>query len=157
MQALAPAADEPQSTISDRPPAVAPIARLEGLKVLVVDDEPDARDLVELVLTQAGAKVRTANSAAAGLAALVPFQPDVIVSDIGMADEDGYAFMRRVRALPAPFATTPAIALTAYTRRADKLKALSTGFSMHLGKPVNPDDLTALVAKLARQTEPLDA
>jgi signal transduction histidine kinase len=86
VQALAPATDEPQSTSSERPPSVVPIAHLEGLKVLVVDDEPDARDLVELVLTQAGAKVRTANSASTGLALLVPFQPDVIVSDIGMSD-----------------------------------------------------------------------
>jgi PAS domain S-box-containing protein len=152
VHAVALAAEEPPaSTRSDRPRSQPPSSSLEGLRVLVVDDEADARDLLELVLSQAGAKVRTANSAAVGLAALLPFQPQVIVSDIGMADEDGYAFMRRIRSMQEPAASTPAIALTAYTRNEDKLKALAMGFSVHLGKPVNPDDLTALVAKLAKR------
>jgi PAS domain S-box-containing protein len=151
VQAMAPLAEDQEQAagparLRSRPPA----ASLEGLRVLVVDDEADARDLLELVLSDAGAKVQTAHAAAAGIAALLPFQPHVIVSDIGMADEDGYAFMRRVRGMQEPLASTPAIALTAYTRNDDKLKALAMGFSVHLGKPVNPDDLTALVAKLAQ-------
>jgi CheY-like chemotaxis protein len=151
VQAVMPLVEEAATlATSARPVREPPAASLDGLRVLVVDDEADARDLLELVLTQAGAKVRTAPSAAAGLLALLSFQPDVIVSDIGMADEDGYAFMRRIRAMKEPVSTTPAVALTAYTRSEDKLKAAAMGFSVHLGKPVNPDDLTALVGKLAK-------
>ncbi len=122
---------------------------LSGIRVLVVDDEADARDLLELVLQQAGAEVRNASSASAGLALLDTFTPHVIVSDVAMPEEDGYAFMRRVRAMPGPRARIPSIALTAYTRHEDKLRALAMGFTTHLGKPVNPDDLKALVAELA--------
>ena len=152
VHAVLPPLEEPQtSAASEHPPSRPPCASLEGLRVLVVDDEADARDLLELVLTQAGAKVLPAPSAAAAVEALLRFQPNVIVSDIGMADEDGYAFMRRVRAMAEPLGATPAVALTAYTRKEDKLKAAAMGFSAHLGKPVNPDDLTALVAKLAKR------
>jgi CheY-like chemotaxis protein len=123
---------------------------LQGVRVLVLDDERDARDLLELVLGQAGAQVRTAESASAGLAALADFAPDVIVSDIGMPDEDGYSFMRRVRSMAGRSGSTPSIALTAYARGDDKQRALEMGFSSHLGKPVSPDELTALIAQLAR-------
>jgi len=152
VHAVLPQLEEPQtSAASSHPPSRPACASLEGLRVLVVDDEADARDLLELVLSQAGAKVMPAPSAAAAVETLLLFQPDVIVSDIGMADEDGYAFMRRVRAMAEPLGATPAVALTAYTRNEDKLKAAAMGFSAHLGKPVNPDDLTALVAKLAKR------
>ena len=142
---------------SDRAPAGAAAladttnARLDGVRVLVLDDERDARDLLELVLRQAGADVATAGSAAHGYAELERFRPHVIVSDVGMPGEDGYTFMRRVRESPA-HADIRAIALTAYTRSEDRARALAMGFSTHLGKPVDPDDLVAAVGRLAAES-----
>jgi CheY-like chemotaxis protein len=118
----------------------------------VVDDERDARELLALVLSRAGARVMTADSASAALSLLDEQEADVIVSDVGMPDQDGYAFMQRVRLLGGRTATIPAVALTAYTRREDELQALARGFSRHLGKPVDPDDLVEAVASLARKT-----
>jgi CheY-like chemotaxis protein len=144
----------PDPSIEERRvrPQMTGVAMLEtllaGARVLVVDDERDARELLELVLRRAGAEVRTADGARAGLAELARFRPHVIVSDVGMPEQDGYAFMKSVRALDGPVASTPAIALTAYTRREDELQALAMGFSIHLGKPVNPEDLLAIVADL---------
>jgi CheY-like chemotaxis protein len=153
IQAAAPPSDEPGDDVAagGASESYRPKANLEGVRVLVIDDEADARDLLELVLSQAGASVQTAGSASAGFETLAAFQPHVIVSDIGMPEEDGYAFMKRVRATNGPIAKTPSIALTAYTRGEDRLKALAMGFSMHLGKPVNPDELAALVAELAKK------
>jgi CheY-like chemotaxis protein len=133
----------PQLTVPAMPEAL-----LSGARILVVDDERDARELLELLLRRAGAQVRTADGAKAGLAELSRFRPHVIVSDVGMPEQDGYAFMKGVRALDGPVASTPAIALTAYARREDELQALAMGFSIHLGKPVNPEDLLAIVADL---------
>ncbi len=124
---------------------------LVGLRVLVVDDEPDARDLVRAILAGQGARVETAASAAEGFAAFVRFQPDVLVSDIGMPGEDGYSLVRRVRALPADEGgRTPAVALTAFTRAVDRTQALGAGFHAHVAKPVDPSDLTRVIASLAR-------
>jgi signal transduction histidine kinase/ActR/RegA family two-component response regulator len=124
---------------------------LRGLRVLVVDDERDARELLELVLTRAGARVAAAGSAAAAFTVLGSFQPEVIVSDVGMPEEDGYSFIRRLRTSSGPLAKTPAVALTAYTRREDEARALALGFDHHLGKPVNPDNLLMVVASLANR------
>ena len=115
----------PEAPASNRAEPVsvnAPVA-LTGVRVLVVDDEPDARELLRAVLAEAGALVETARSAAEGLEVLQRFQPNVLVSDIGMPDEDGYAFLRRVRSLPRGGAI-PAIALTAYAREEDRVRAL---------------------------------
>jgi CheY-like chemotaxis protein len=120
------------------------------VRVLVVDDEPDARELLALVLEEAGAKVEIAESAVQGLERLHQFRPHVLVSDIGMPDVDGYTFMRRIRELDPSLGGIPAIALTAYTRAEEKMKAIAVGFTTHVGKPVNPDDLIATVANLAR-------
>jgi PAS domain S-box-containing protein len=126
---------------------------LAGTRVLVVDDEPDARELVKTVLTQAGAAVETAGSASEGFTLLQRFQPHVLVSDIGMPREDGYSFIQRVRALDAAAGgSVPSLALTAYTRSQDRSHALALGFSSHLGKPVDPGDLVSAVADLAGQT-----
>ncbi len=126
-------------------------ASIEGLRVLVVDDEADARDLLSEVLSEAGAEIRTAESAAEGFRLLEKFNPHVLVSDIGMPNEDGYSFMRRVRGLdPSGSGGVPSIALTAYTRGEDKTKALSSGFTTHIGKPVSPDALLAAVSNLAQ-------
>jgi signal transduction histidine kinase/CheY-like chemotaxis protein len=122
---------------------------LTGIKVLVVDDEPDARDVVAAVLLDAGAEVDSAGSAAEGFQAFKRFRPDVLVSDIGMPDEDGYAFIRRVRGLStAEGGRIPSLALTAFAREEDRSRAISAGFTTHIGKPVNPAALVGAVANL---------
>ncbi len=127
--------------------------RLHGVKVLVVDDEPDARTLVKRLLEDCDAAVRTAGSAAEAMELIRVEKPDVIVSDIGMPGEDGYALIRRVRALPAEQGgATPALALTAYARAEDRMRAIMSGFQMHVPKPVEPAELLAMVASLAGRT-----
>jgi CheY-like chemotaxis protein len=153
IHATARALDAPTPNGPLRPRSEPPAARLrlDGVSVLVVDDEADARDLLEAVLSEAGAQVRSAGSASAAFARALEQTPDVIVSDVGMPDEDGYSLMRRIRNAEGALATAPAIALTAYTRREDHLRALSMGFSAHVGKPVKPAQLIELVAILAKK------
>ncbi|MDQ6808480.1 MAG: PAS domain S-box protein [Verrucomicrobiota bacterium] len=125
---------------------------LEGAHVLVVDDEPDSRDLVKRILQECAATVQTAASAEEGLAALDREQPDVLISDIGMPGTDGYQFMRSVRALSEEKGgRIPAIALTAFARSEDRQRAMLAGFDMHVAKPVEPAELIAVVARLARR------
>jgi PAS domain S-box-containing protein len=123
---------------------------LSGVHLLVVDDEADARELIKRVLTHCGAEVRVAASAAQALEILTTYRPDVIVSDIGMPNMDGYDFIRRVRQLE-PFAGTklPAIALTAFARSVDRTKAIMAGYQMHMAKPIEPQELVATVASFA--------
>ncbi len=118
---------------------------LDGLLVLVVDDEEDTRQLLVQSLTQYGATVITAASADEALTELKNKNPDVLVSDIGMPDEDGYSLIRKVRAIDAQI---PAVALTAFTRAQDRMRALSTGFQSHVSKPVEPDELVMVIASL---------
>jgi signal transduction histidine kinase/ActR/RegA family two-component response regulator len=133
----------------DCPPA------LEGLNVLAVDDEPDARELLAMVLRQCGANVTTCGSAAEALAELERHTPDVLVSDIGMPGEDGYYLIRKVRALdPDRGGRIPAVALTAYARAEDRMQALSAGYSMHVPKPVEPAELAVVIASLTRRARP---
>ncbi|HEX7672318.1 MAG TPA: ATP-binding protein [Polyangiaceae bacterium] len=141
----------PSTPASPVPPIGTPTAYpLAGVRILVVDDEADARDLLATVLTQAGAAVKTAPSAAAGYEAFLSVPPDVLVSDIGMPGEDGFTFIRRIRALsPTAGGAVPAIALTAFAREEDRARALAAGFTTHLGKPVNPETLASGVAELA--------
>jgi PAS domain S-box-containing protein len=123
--------------------------RLNGLRVLVVDDDVDARDLARRLLESCRADVSTASSSEEALRALSGERFDVLVSDIGMPGEDGYALMRRVRALPAERnGDIPAVALTAYARGEDRLKAIRAGFHVHAAKPVDPAELIAAVANL---------
>ncbi|HMI85493.1 MAG TPA: PAS domain S-box protein [Polyangiaceae bacterium] len=129
------------------------VRELSGIRVLAVDDEPDARDLIGAVLEQAGAVVETAPSAALGFEAFKRFRPDVLVSDIGMPDEDGFTFMRRIRALSsAEGGKVPSLALTAFASEEDRGKAIGAGYTTHLGKPVSPDALATAVANLAAVT-----
>ncbi len=124
---------------------------LAGARVLVVDDEADARELLTIILRQCGAEVRAAADVAQGLTMLKQWRPDVLVSDIGMPGQDGYALIREVRALSsAEGGDTPAIALTAYARSEDRLKALRSGFQTHVAKPVEPTELSAIIAGLVR-------
>jgi PAS domain S-box-containing protein len=131
------------------PGAVAPRVQLEGIKVLVVDDEQDARELIKRILVECKAEVLTAGSAADALALLETHAPDVLVSDIGMPDIDGYAFLRQVRTKEGSGGRIPAIALTAFARSEDRMKALMSGFQMHVAKPVEPEELVATVASVA--------
>jgi len=133
-----------------RPDPAGPPARLRGLRVLIVDDEADARDIIGEILRRSGAEVTTAATAQEGLQLLGRVRPDVLVSDIAMPDEDGYAFMRCIRQLtPADGGDTPAVALTAYAREEDRARALAAGFRLHLPKPVEPEELVGAVAGLA--------
>jgi PAS domain S-box-containing protein len=123
---------------------------LDGLHILVVDDEEDTRVLVATVLEKCAARVTSAGSAVEALALLKELRPDVLVSDLGMPEEDGYSLIRKVRALPAEEGgRTPAVALTAYARVEDRLKVLRSGFQTHLPKPVEPAELVAVVANVA--------
>jgi len=124
-------------------------AALAGLRVLVVDDEPEARVVLRAALEGYGAEVFAAASAPEALEAMGRFQPQVLVSDIGMPGEDGYALIQKLRALPgAAEAGVPAIALTAYVRTEDRARALAAGYQAHLAKPVAPAELATTVAIL---------
>lgn len=122
---------------------------LSGLKILIIDDELDARELINEVLTQCEAEVITAGSAAEGLEILKRLRPDVMISDIGMPETDGYQLIREVRSLPASHGgTTPAIALTAFAHSADRTRAIIAGYQMHLSKPVESQELIASIVNL---------
>lgn len=124
---------------------------LAGKQVLVVDDEPDALEYFRIVLEQEGAQVTTVKSVREAIQALIASPPDVLVSDIGMPEEDGYSLITRVRALEAQGnKMLPAVALTAYAREEDRERALASGFQLHLAKPVEPDDLVTAVVKLTQ-------
>ncbi len=149
--------------VADAAPASSepPVARapdtlfLADLRMLVVDDEADARELVTAVLSRYGAVVRTASSVEEAMRLLREQVPDVLVSDIGLPGEDGYALIRRVRALGADAGgNVPAVALTAYASVEDHRRALAAGFQVHITKPVEPADLVLLVASLAGRCAP---
>lgn len=124
---------------------------LAGLRVLVVDDEADARELLTIILTQYGAEVTTVATAGEAIEAIQKSQLDVLVSDIGMPGEDGYTLIRKIRALdPNQKGKIPAVALTAYARVEDQRQTLSAGFQVHLPKPVNPFQLATVLSNLAR-------
>lgn len=123
---------------------------LDGLKVLVVDDDADSREFITVVLERCKADVTPVASASEAIQALDNYKPDVLVSDIGMPGEDGYMLMRKVRARsPEQGGTIPAAALTAYARAEDRTQAISAGFQIHLPKPVDPSELAVVVASLA--------
>ena len=123
---------------------------LEGLKVLVVDDEEDTRDLIREVLKECGSEVITSRSVAEALAALEEHKPDILISDLGMPEEDGYALISKIRALPSERGgQIPAAALTAYARAEDRMRVLRSGFQFHLPKPVDSAELVTVVASLA--------
>ena len=126
-----------------------PFADLTGVSVLVVEDNDDSRKLLQTILLRAGAVVQVAESAATALRVLAGEWPDIIISDIEMPGEDGYSLIRRIRLQEPPVRRVPAIALTAYTRSADRVRALAAGFQTHMSKPVEPAELVAAVKSLA--------
>jgi PAS domain S-box-containing protein len=125
------------------------VSNLDGVRVLVVDDETDSREFIAFVLAQAGVEVMTAIDAHEALAMLARFQPDILLSDIGMPDMDGYMLIQQVRALaPDQGGQIPAIALTAYAGDFNQQQALAAGFQRHLAKPIEPETLVATIVTL---------
>jgi signal transduction histidine kinase len=126
-----------------------PAVRLDEVRVLVVDDEADAREVLRGTLSLFGAQVRAVDGIEPALETLRVWQPHVLVSDLGLAGEDGYSLIRRVRALdPERGGRTPAVALTALARPEDRLRALAAGFQIHVAKPVEPQELALVIASL---------
>ena len=131
---------------------------LGGLRVLVVDDESDTLQLIRTLLARSGANVRTCESAREALELLKDWMPDVLMSDIGMPGEDGYALIKKVRSLsPETGGRVPAAALTAYAREEDRARALAAGFQVHLAKPISSDELLAAIAHLAAISNDLES
>jgi signal transduction histidine kinase/ActR/RegA family two-component response regulator len=129
-----------------------PATALKNIKILVVEDEADARAMLASVLRQSGAEVLIAASGKEAFEAMPTFKPNILVSDIGMPGEDGYGFIRRVRSFESQAGLTaiPAVALTAYARADDRSKAMEAGFQIHLGKPIDPTELVGAIARLNR-------
>jgi len=149
-QAAAPVPGTPAAPLAARPT----LCDLRGLNVLVVDDEPDSLTVLRRLLETSGAAVATAGDVAAALAALADAPFDVLISDIGMPGQDGYDLIRQLRALPPEKGgRMPAIALTAFARVEDRIRALQAGFQFHATKPVDRAELTALIATLTRRAE----
>ena len=142
--------DSAQPAQADEVNSLEGLPSLEGLKVLVVDDEADTRDLIREVLKECGSEVITSHSAAEALEALERYKPDILISDLGMPDEDGYSLIAKIRALPAERGGhIPAAALTAYARAEDRMRVLRSGFQFHLPKPVDSAELVTVIASLA--------
>ncbi|MDZ8067466.1 MAG: PAS domain-containing protein [Nostoc sp. DedQUE08] len=143
---------EPEIKQTDELPQ--PALGLTGIKILTVDDDADARELITVLLAEYGAQVLTVASATEVLANLESFQPDVLVSDIGMPEVDGYSLIQQIRALtPEKGGKIPAIALTAYARVEDYQLVISSGYQLHVTKPLDPEELVQAVVVLARSKQ----
>ncbi|MCC6492602.1 MAG: response regulator [Pirellulales bacterium] len=125
---------------------------LEGVRVMIVDDDADARRLTRKVLAESGAESQEAADVEAAVAAIPEFSPHVLISDLGMPDHDGFELIREVRSRGYTFHDLPAVALTAFARTEDRRRALLAGFQVHLAKPVDPSELTAVIATLVGRT-----
>jgi DNA-binding response OmpR family regulator len=140
---------------TERREALTELGDLSGIHVVAIDDEPDALTLLRVVLESAGAEVTTFSSPLTALEHIADVRPHVLVVDLGMPDIDGFEFIKRIRhATETVVRRVPAAALTAFARSEDRTKALESGFEMHLSKPVDPGELVASVATLARRGEP---
>jgi PAS domain S-box-containing protein len=130
-------------------PLPTPDYPLTGKRILVVDDDSDSRDFLQVVLEECGAEATAVSSASKALEVLVSFRPDLLLSDIGMPEQDGYTLIRQVRTLPPALGGgIPAIALTAYASEKDRQKAFAAGFQKHLSKPIVPDQLIDVIVEL---------
>ncbi len=135
-----------EETTSVSPPPLP----LKNLRMLVVDDDTDTRHFLTIALQQAGAEVTSVTSVNEALSAIAQYPLDILISDIGMPEEDGYALIRKVRLLePERGGRIPAIALTAYAREEDTTQALEAGFHMYASKPIEPAKLINMIVKLA--------
>jgi two-component system, chemotaxis family, CheB/CheR fusion protein len=147
--------ESPFRTSTDRGRRPAESTILTDLKVLVVDDQDDHRELLTVALISYGAEIRACTSAAEAVKVLPVWRPDVIVSDIGMPGEDGYEMIKKMRALNAKLGgETPAVALTGYASSEDVSRALAAGYQVHLSKPVELEELSDAIAKLAKDRKP---
>ena len=145
-----PPARHPTAALTGRP--IPTLTGLSGVRVLAVDDEAEARQVLRAILESAGAEVDTVSSGAEVLEHLTAHRPDVLIADVGMPGMDGFDLIEQVRAFDdAGVRDVPAAALTAYARPEDRTRALHSGFEMHLAKPVDPAELVASVATLARR------
>jgi PAS domain S-box-containing protein len=152
-----PASTPPPETASAAPPPDVDAVSLTGMQILVVEDEPDTRDFVRHLLEAQGATVRTAASAGEALDAFRSEPPDILISDIGLPDVDGFALVHRIRHDPSLHGgRTPAIAMTAYARAEDRTRALRAGYQAHLAKPVESGELLACIASFADLMESPD-
>ena len=123
--------------------------RLNGVRVLLVEDNPDTLDMLKFIFDESGAEVIAAISVDEALDALERFRPDALVSDIAMPDRDGYDLISEIRSRePERGGKIPAVAVTAYARAEDRVRVLAAGFQMHIAKPIDPDELIAVVASL---------
>ncbi|MGE5360797.1 MAG: PAS domain S-box protein, partial [Bacteroidales bacterium] len=149
------AAEQPVSGVDRRATQAARAVQqsLRDVRILVVDDEADTREVVSMTLKQYGASVATASRVSDAMAMFEEFAPDAVVADIGMPGEDGYSLVKRIRARPREGRTIPVIALTAYARPQDRQFALDAGFSEHLAKPVEPSELAWAVVSLLRRSQ----
>lgn len=136
--------ESPRSTLSE--------SALKGLRILVVEDDDDARKLIKRVLTNRQAAVLEAPSVNAALEAIADFAPDIVVSDVGMPGRDGYDLIRAIRSRTDALKSLPAIALSAFARPEDQQRALQSGFQLHLSKPINPDELVMSIATLLQKS-----
>jgi PAS domain S-box-containing protein len=147
---FAPGAIRPSNVVTTEPPP-----SLDGVRVLVVDDDPDTLQILGVVLAEARANVQTASSAAEALEMLQWCQADVLVSDLGMPNEDGYSLIRKLRERESEaHKPIPAVALTAYVRVVDRVRALSAGFNMFVPKPVEPNELITAIASVVEPRIP---
>ncbi|HST23157.1 MAG TPA: ATP-binding protein [Blastocatellia bacterium] len=145
--------DNPEPSLAaEGEPNFIDAGKLNGLRVLIVEDQADAREMLQVMLTQFGAEVRVSGSAREALKMLERWLPEILVSDIGMPDEDGYALIQKIRELmPESGGQIPAIALTGYARPEDREQLLSAGYQAHLSKPVELAELVNLIASLGGQ------
>jgi PAS domain S-box-containing protein len=150
---LRPRAPETSDRRDRTRPANDPFPSLAGVSLLVVDDEPDSNEAVRELLALCGADVRVAGSAKHAREILRRWKPDVLVSDVAMPGEDGYAFIADLRSHNGDAAQLPALALTAYASRSDKIRLLAAGFQAHVSKPLDPTELIRVVLSLARPSE----
>ena len=129
-------------------------ARLDGVRVLLAEDDTDGREVLTLILELAGAQVTAVTTVREALSVVDSFRPDVLVSDVGIPDEDGYALIGQLRSRDAAHGgTTPAIALTGYVASEDRARLLAAGFQIHLRKPTDPSEFVAAVASLVASGE----
>jgi CheY-like chemotaxis protein len=147
-----PAAVRREHPQTERRDALTGLGNLQGIRVLAIDDEEDALTLLRVVLEAAGAEVTTLSSPVTALECIAEIKPHVVVVDLGMPEMDGFELIVRIRKSADPAVRhVPAAALTAFARSEDRTKALRSGFEMHLAKPVDPGELVASVATLARR------
>jgi CheY-like chemotaxis protein len=146
--------DKAKRSATEKPaPDAEGLPDISGLRILAVDDEPDSLAIITRLLQLRGCNVETAASGAEAIQTLQKQPFDVLISDIGMPDEDGYAFLKKVRALPASRGgNIPAIALTAFTRSEDRRRAMLAGFQMHVSKPADSAELIAVIANVTGRT-----